>query len=158
MILLTHLQLWTILKEIQTSKVEIIRIYKGLCHRLLLASVYNLNFMEFDFTQINRCLKIFEVCRNWTSHHAPGSDNKVNLYSTFTFPILTHCGVQCCRIWDPPAGSWCSKGGAINKVKPICPILLSIFLRVPADGRIQNAGYVNISSVPKTSAFAQVGA
>ena len=29
---------------------------------------------------------------------------------------------------------------------------------MPADGRIQNAGYVNISSVPKTSAFAQVGA
>ena len=34
--------------------------------------------------------------------------------------------------------------------------MYSLFDRVPADGRIQNAGYVNISSVPKTSAFAQV--
>jgi len=36
-----------------------------------------------------------------------------------------------------------------------CVLKGELSTRVPADGRIQNAGYVNISSVPKTSAFAQ---
>ena len=49
--------------------------------------------------------------------------------------------------------------GNFQRGNTSCPIFSSHFIpafRVPADGRIQNAGYVNISSVPKTSAFAQV--
>ena len=54
-----------------------------------------------------------------------------------------------------------SKGISQQGDSTSCPICSNFYLfcvfRVPADGRIQNAGYVNISSVPRTSAFAQVG-
>ena len=79
------------------------------------------------------------------------------LQSKAPWHSLSH--VKCCTVWDPPIGPLCSERRAINEVKlnHSSSNFIPVF-RVPADGRIQNAGYVNISSVPKTSAFAQVGA